>query len=115
MHKTYPWPMPQAEACYQAKVWLMDKDERRLFCHAIGLDPEPDRREWYGDQFTVNGDMDWWALNIDGKGRMLLWCPDMLSDEMTNVAQVGRWIEWQFTDFEERFHAQDLRPALSDG
>jgi hypothetical protein len=107
MKQTYQFPMPQAEAMYEARCWEMDKSERDLLAFVIGMDLDPSG-DWYGDNFHMENSHDYWAFHVQEDGCMYVWCPDVMSDIFDTQHQCGNWYSVDQTDFRERFNRGQL-------
>ena len=105
MDKTYKFPMPFAEACYQARTWEMRPEEVSLFAKLLGGDGC--YGAWYFDTFPMLDDCDWWASRLDEDGKLEVYCPTMQSDVYTREEQAGHWIDVHKTDFAERFKTKE--------
>lgn len=104
----YDDPIPLTEACFQARVWEMDLDERNLFLAALGVTRNNGHNYGLDEMPIIGSSTKWHYAIVTPRGELHVWCTTWRPTGFAVRDNDGVFVDIFQTNLAEKLYAQNL-------
>ena len=104
----YDDPIPLTEACFQARVWEMDLDERSLFLAALGVTRNNGQSYGLDEMPIIETSSKWHYAIVTPRGELHVWCTDERPKGYAFKDNHGAFVDIFQTNLAEKLYAQNI-------